>query len=133
MAAGDPVVISPETVVHRIGGGDMVNLRLKPREETLTPPGMSVLIGGRPAQAAEQMREAFPDPHKFARIRQQAEVVGWATVASIREAGFEILADPSHKFPNHARITHPNGVAGFCEENLERLSRVFQNVPTPRS
>jgi hypothetical protein len=98
----------------------------------LTPPGLSLLLGGTPAEAADQMRQAFPDPDKFARIHALAGVVGSATVAALRAAGFEVITDPSAKFPNHARLTHPEGVAGFTDANLERLSKAFQDTPTPK-
>jgi hypothetical protein len=129
MAADDPNALPPGTVVHRIGGGAVANLRLKAREEALTPPGISVLLGGTAVQAAEQMRQAFPDPIKFARLHQLAEVVGSASAAAIRAAGFEVIPDPSAKFPNHARIIHPEGVAGFSDANLERLFKGFQDTP----
>jgi hypothetical protein len=131
MVVGKPEEIAPETVVHRIGGGRVENLRLNPREATLLPPGISVLLGGTPAEAAEQMRQAFPDPRKFARIREAARVVGATTAEAIRGLGFEVRPDPSDKFPNHARLTHPDGVAGFEDPQLEKLSGVFQDTPTP--
>jgi hypothetical protein len=120
-----------DTVVHRIGGKDIVNVRLKPREEVLQPPGFSVLVGGTPAQAAEQMRQAFPDPVKFARIRQLSDGVASATVAAIRAAGFDVRPEPSGKFPNHARLIHPAGIAGFSDPNLAHLASVFQETATP--
>src|SRR5581483_9730866 len=107
------VRLTPEVAVHRIGSGNVANLRLKPAEEALRSPGFSVLLGGTPAEAAEQMRQAFPDPRKFARLHGQAETVGTGTVAAIRAAGFDVLPDPSTKFPNHARVIHPDGAAGF--------------------
>src|SRR5690348_9949782 len=127
MSAGDPKALAPETAVHRIGGGAVANLRLKPQEEALKSPGISVLLGGSAEAAAGQMRQAFPDPVKFARLHQLAETVGSAPAAAIRAAGFEIVPDPSAKFPNHARIVHPDGVAGFSDANLERLSKAFQD------
>jgi hypothetical protein len=127
------VALTPETAVHRIGGGGIANLRLKPAEEGLRPPGFSVLLGGTPDEAAEQMRQAFPDPVKFARLHQQAETVGATTVAAIRAAGFDVLPDPSAKFPTHARIVHPDGAAGHSDTNLEQLTRAFTDAPTPRS
>src|SRR5271157_4014957 len=101
------VGLTPETAVCRIGGGSIANLRLKPAEEALRPPGFSVLLGGAPGDAAEQMRQAFPDPRKFARLHLLTETVGTATVAAIRAAGFDVLPDPSTKVPNHARIINP--------------------------
>jgi hypothetical protein len=124
--------LTSETVLHRIGGSRIANLRLKPPEEALSPPGFSVLLGGTPDDAAEQMRQAFPDPRKFARLHGLAETVGEATIAAIRAAGFDVLPDPSTKFPNHARVIHPDGAAGFNDVNLERLARAFTDSPTPR-
>jgi hypothetical protein len=133
MPPGSTAALTVETAVHRIGGGSAANLRLKPAEEALHPPGFSVLLGGTPAEAADQMRQAFPDPRKFARLHRQAEAVGATTVAAIQAAGFDVLPDRSTKFPNHARIVHPDGVTGFSDVNLERLSRAFTQTPTARS
>jgi hypothetical protein len=131
LAVGKPEEIAPDTSVHRIGGAHVENLRLRPREQALTPAGVSVLLGRTPAEAAEQIRQAFPDPKKFTRIRGQARVVGSTTAGAIRQAGFEVLPDPSDKFPNHARLTHPDGASGFTDVNLENLTQVFQDTPTP--
>jgi hypothetical protein len=120
-----------DTVVHRIGGKEIANLRLKPREEALQPPGISLLAGGTPTEAAQQMRQAFPDPVKFARIREACCMVASATVAAIQAVGFDVRAEPSIKFPNHARLTHPDGIAGFSDANLARLVRVLQETATP--
>ena len=37
--------LAPGSCVHRIGGGDVENLRLKSKEMGLSPPGISVLLG----------------------------------------------------------------------------------------
>jgi hypothetical protein len=129
---GSPPLL-PETAVHRVGGGGLANLRLKPKEEALKPPGFSVLLGGTAVEAARQMRQAFPDPRKYARLHAQAETVGTTTVAALRAVGFDVMPDPSARFPNHARVIHPDGLAGFTDANLERLSQVIQDIPTPRS
>jgi len=133
MPAESAVGLTPETAIHRIGGGAISNLRLKPTEEALRPAGFSVLAGGAPGEAAEQMRQAFPDPRKFGRLHHLAETVGTATAAAIRTAGFDVLPDPSTKFPNHARVIHPDGIAGFSDANLDQLARAFTDTPTPRS
>jgi hypothetical protein len=131
VAEATPPTLASTVVVHRIGGGVVDNLRLKPKEEMLTPPGISVLLGGSPAEAAEQMREAFPDPRKFARLHEQSATVGSASVEAITAAGFVVVPDGSKKFPNHARITHPEGAGGFSDANLDKLAAVFQNSATP--
>jgi hypothetical protein len=118
------VEIAPDTVVHRIGGGNMANLRLSPHDEQQTPPGISVLLGGTPQEAAAQMRRAFPRSRKW---QAASHTVGTTNVAAIRQAGFEILLDPTSRFPNHASLVHPEGVSGFTDENLEALSRAFQD------
>jgi hypothetical protein len=117
--------IAPETVVHRVGGGNVANLRLSTLDEKLTPPGISVLLGGTPQEAAAQMRQAFPGSRKW---RRTAHTVGTTTVAALRQAGFEIVPDPTARFPNHARLIHPDGVAGFTDVNLERLAPTFRDT-----
>jgi hypothetical protein len=111
--------------LHRIGGGSMVNLRLKPREARLNPPGISVLKAPSPGAAARQIREAFP---KAAGIHEVAKVVGSTSAEKTRAAGFDVIPNPTRKLPNHYRIIHPDGAAGFSDENLEQLSAVFTDT-----
>ncbi|MBI1923027.1 hypothetical protein HYR99_02130 [Candidatus Poribacteria bacterium] len=125
MAIGKSVEIAPGTVVHRVGGGTVANLRLSSLEEKLTPAGISVLLGGTPQEAAAQMRNAFPRSRKW---RETAHTVGTTTGAALREAGFEIVPDATTRFPNHARLIHPDGATGFTRANLERLAQTFQNT-----
>jgi hypothetical protein len=54
--------------------------------------------------------------------------VGSATEDGIRGAGFDVIPNPTTKFPNHHRIIHPQGVAGFIDENLARLSKTFTDI-----
>jgi hypothetical protein len=122
---GRPEDILPETVVHRVGGGSVANLRLSPLDAQQTPPGLYVLMGGTPQEAADQLRRAFPRSRKWL---QSAHTVGTTTAAAIREAGFEIVPDPTARFPNHARLIHPRGVAGFTDENLQILAATFRNT-----
>jgi hypothetical protein len=49
-------------------------------------------------------------------------------VEAIRQAGFEVVPNPSRLLPNHARIIHRKGRAGFSDENLERLAQAVQNT-----
>jgi hypothetical protein len=114
-----------ETVVgdmHRIGGSRVDNLRLKPREATLNPPGLSLLRAPSPAEAARQIRAAFPSADM---LHEAAQVIGSTTVDNIRQAGFDVLPNPTKKLPNHYRLIHAEGVAGFNDGNLARLSAVF--------
>jgi hypothetical protein len=87
-----------------------------------TPPGISVLLHGTPQEAATQMRRAFPGSRKW---RETAQTVGTTTAAAIREAGFDVVPDPTTRFPNHARLMHPQGVAGFIDEHLVTLAATF--------
>lgn len=103
----------------------MENLRLKPREATLNPPGISLLQSTSPSEAARQMREAFPAAD---RLHETAQVVGSTTSDQIRCAGFDIIPNPTRKLPNHYRLIHPDGVMGFNDENLARLSAVFTDT-----
>src|SRR5689334_17364417 len=110
---------TPETAVHRIGGGFIENLRLKPKEMSLAPPGVSVLLGGTAQESAQQYRKAYP---RSTVLLEAAKTVGSSTVEKIHQAGFVVLPKPSKQFANHARITHPDGLAGFTDDHLVKLS-----------
>jgi hypothetical protein len=128
-----PASVPPGTMIHRIGGAAIGNLGLKPAEAKLSPPGISVLLDGTAQNAADQMRAVFADTVQFARLHAQAESVGSSTVDSIRQTGFDVIAVPTTRLPNHGRIVHPLGTAGFTDENLTELAKVLIDTPTPRS
>ena len=115
---------NPETLldIHRIGGGGLDNLRLKPKERTLDQPGISVLKAPTPADAARKIREMLP---KAKGLHEAAKTIGSTSEPLIRSAGFDIIYARSHLFPNHYRIIHPEGADGFNETNLAKLSQVF--------
>ena len=117
--------ISPDTVVHRIGGSEILNLRLKPKEALLNPPGISVILRGTPNDAAEQVRVAFPHA---TRLLESAARVGTATMATIRNSGFDVISQPTRHFANHARLIHPDGLNGFSDAKLMLLSQAFQDT-----
>ncbi|HEY5864192.1 MAG TPA: hypothetical protein VI542_01355 [Candidatus Tectomicrobia bacterium] len=100
----------------------MENLRLKPREVTLNPPGISLLRAPSPEDAARQLREVFPAADA---LHNAAQVIASTTVDKIRQAGFEVLPNPTKRLPHHYRLIHPEGVAGFDDTNLRRLSAAF--------
>ncbi len=103
----------------------MANLQLSPLDREQTPPGISVLLDGTPQEAATQMRQAFPRSKKWLAA---AEMVGTTSTAELRQAGFEIVPDPTARFSNHARLIHPDGMAGFSDANLETLAKTFDNT-----
>ena len=125
MASEQTSEITPDTVVHRIGGGQKENLQLSSLEKELIPPGISVLLGGTAQAAAQQMRNAFPKSRKWQGSVMQ---VGTATVKAIRAAGFEVIMDATTRFQNHARLVHPDGVAGYTDTNLESVAQVFEDL-----
>lgn len=125
MALGKPEDVAPETAVHRVGGGSVANLRLSPLDQRETPPGISVLLGGTPQEAAAQMRQAFPNSRKW---RASGHTVGTAIAAAVRRVGFEIVPDPTSRFANHARLIHPQGVAGFTDIHLGALAQIFKDT-----
>ena len=86
------------------GGDATENLRLKPRETKLKPPGISRLLTHTPQEAAAQMRAVFgPGTRMF----EASHVIGTASLDDIRAAGFDVLPDPTANFPNHFRLIHP--------------------------
>jgi hypothetical protein len=111
--------------IHRIGGGSLENLRLKPREATLNPPGISVLRAPTPGEAALQIRKAFPEATD---LHVASRVIGSATIESIQIAGFDLIPNPTRKLPHHYRLIHPDGPGGFSDENLKRLSEAFTDT-----
>jgi hypothetical protein len=111
--------------LHRIGGGGVDNLRLKPAEARLNPPGISVLKAATPGEAAGQIRAAFPDAEG---LQEAARVIGSTSATKIRAAGFDVIPNPTRKLPNHHRIIHPDGTAGFRSEDLRKLSEAFTNT-----
>jgi hypothetical protein len=109
--------------VYRIGGGAASNLVLKPAEAKLDPPGISVLIGGTPQQAAADFRRVFGPKSRLGRL---AGMVGESDAAAIQSVGFEVMSFPTSNFPNHGRLIHPTlAAAGFDPDNLDTLSAVF--------
>ena len=92
------------------------------REATLNPPGISFLHAPSPGEAARQIREAFPAADG---LHAAAQVIGSTTVDKIRGVGFDVTPNPTRKLPNHYRLIHPEGVAGFSDEHLTQLSAVF--------
>jgi hypothetical protein len=113
--------MTPDTIVHRLGPASVAGFHPKAAELALTTPGVSLLTGGSPAEAMAAMRAAYPRARKW----QAACVVSSATVAAIQGAGFDVIADPTPNFPNHARLIHPLGAAGFTDENLAALAGAF--------
>ena len=107
--------------MHRIGGSSVENLRLKPREATLNPPGISLLHALSPQEAARQIREAFPAADE---LHTAAQVIGSTTIEKVRSTGFDIIPNPTRRLPHHYRLIHPDGVALPADTAL-RLSRYF--------
>jgi hypothetical protein len=113
---------------QRNGGGAAENLRLKPRETKLKPPGISLLLTHTPQEAAAQMRAVFgPGTRMF----EASHVIGTVSLDDIRAAGFDVLPVPTGDFPNHLRLIHPDGVAGFSDANLQELSKFFVDTAVP--
>jgi hypothetical protein len=120
--SGGAGAVPDDTPIHRIGGGSPDNLALKPAEAALLPPGISVLAGSGPAEAAAAMRRYFP------RLAPSgATIVGSTTAGQVRLIGFDVIMKPSRRLPSHARLIHPDGSAGFSEENLAKLAGCFVN------
>lgn len=114
------------TNLYRIGGGDVSNLGLKPAEAKLNPPGISLIRANSAEEAGNIMKEAYP---KATNLHADIDAGKIAAITSdeIREAGFEVIHSPTKGIGDpHARLTHPEGAAGFNAENLEKLSGKFK-------
>lgn len=117
--------VADDTLIHRFGRLDIESLRLKDAEKRLTPPGISVLIGGTAEDAAAAMVHAYPDPRKHSRVHEMVKEVQSTSARKIRDAGFDIVAVPSRKLTTHGQIIHREGVQGFSDENLALLLAAF--------
>jgi hypothetical protein len=127
-AAAKPPVAIPEGRpgdIHRIGGASVENLRLKPREAALDVPGISVIKAPTPGAAAQEIRTGLP---RARALHQQARTIGTTSEEAIRSVGFDVIPTPSAALPNHHRIIHPEGAAGFNDANLGKLAEVFVNT-----
>ena len=120
------MVQNGDNFVHRVGGGDEKNLVLRPHEALLDPPGISILIGGTPAETAAAFRRVFGPKSNLGKT---ASTVGTAEIKHIQAVGFDVIPVPTSNFPNHGRIIHPaEGAAGFTAANLQKLSQGFTNT-----
>ena len=118
--------LADDAVVHRMDGASVANLTLQDRDTAIEPPGLSVLAGGTPAEAATQMRRAL---HMIERWGSGRPImVASATVGEVRSAGFDVIPWPTRRLSNHARIVHPDGADGFAADDLIRLSRIFHEI-----
>ena len=78
-----------------------------------------------PDDAAREMRTGFP---RARGLHEQAKTIGTTSEEAIRGAGFDIIPTPSTALPSHHRIIHPDGVAGFNDDELAKLAEVFVNT-----
>jgi hypothetical protein len=116
------IPLADDVVVHRVGGATVASLQPTVVDLAAIPPGLSVLLGGTPHEAADEMRRAYPNSRKWQRL---AGTVASTTAGQIRAAGFDVIPVPTGNLPSHGRIVHPDGVAGFTDANLARLATVF--------
>lgn len=79
------------------------------------------MAGGTATDAVRDMRTAFGYTKKW----KPPIAVGSAPVSAIREAGFNVISDPTGRFANHGLIVHPLGEVGFTDENLAKLTAAF--------
>lgn len=122
--------LSDATQVFRISGESGSNaFKFNSREldaitkGKLDPPGISLIRANSADEAMLTWNKAFPN--------RQVDIssVGGTTAAEIREAGFDVIHNPSKKGAlgdSHARLIHPDGVDGFNDANLDTLSKKFE-------
>ena len=96
----------------------------------MNPPGISMLLADSATEAAAQFREAFP---MATVLHALAKVIGSTSGDKIRSVGFDVVPNPSRRLPNHHRLVHPLGAAGFNDANLQKLSLVFTDRELPEA
>jgi hypothetical protein len=111
--------------LFKIGGNSIDNLRLKLPETKLTPPGFSLIRANTAEEAGQLMKNAFPNATKLHAVIDAGNIAE-TTAAQIRDAGFEVIHNPTKNLGDvHARLTHPEGVKGFSDPNLDKFSQKF--------
>jgi hypothetical protein len=98
---------------------------VKPAEASLNPPGISALKASTPGEAAARIRAAFPDAEG---LQEAARFIGSTSASKIRAARFDVIPNPTRKLPNHHRVIHHDGAAGFRDDNLRQLAEAFTNT-----
>lgn len=116
------IPLADDVAVHRVGGATQASLQPTAVDLAAVPPGVSVLLGGTPHEAADEMRRAFPNSRKWQRL---AGTVASTTAGAIRAAGFDVIEAWTPNLPSHGRIVHPDGASGLTDANLARLAAVF--------
>ena len=116
------IPVSPDSLVHRIGGGRVEDLIPNALDRAAVPPGLSVLLYEGAEDASRRMLREFGESKKW---KRKGRIVATTTAAGITAAGFTVIEFPTHTLPNHGRIIHSDGIEGFTEENLRRLSEAF--------
>lgn len=116
--------------LFRVGGGAPSNLKLKPRERDLNPPGISFLAGFDAKSVALQFKAVMLARGQI-KAAAQATIMGRIPIQSAFKHGFTPMVNPTAAFPNHIRLTHRMGVEGFSNLlNRQKLSQEFTNIPT---
>jgi RHS repeat-associated protein len=121
----DGMPLDDSAKLFRIGGNSIDNLRLKPPEMKLTPPGISLIRANTAEEAGQLMKKAFPNASKLHAVIDAGNIAE-TTAAQIRNAGFDVIHNPTNNLGDvHARLIHPQGVNGFSDPNLDKLSQKF--------
>lgn len=118
--------LTDNTKLFRIGGGNIDNLRLKSAELKLDPVGISLIRANSMDEAAKIMKEAYPNAINLHKLIDEGKI-SEINAKSIREAGFDVIHNPTKGIGDaHARLIHPDGVSGFNDNNLKKLSKKFK-------
>ena len=112
--------------IFRIGGKGIDNLALKAAEAKLDPPGISMIRANSAEEAGKIMKDAFPKATRLHDIINSGNIAE-IDAKGIRDAGFDVIHNPTSNLGDaHARLIHPDGVNGFNENNLKKLSQNFK-------
>ena len=119
-----PIPASGSRGIHRIGGASVENLRLKPRSGPRRPRDLRHRAPTAKV-AANEMRTGLPKAKGAPRGGENHRLDHGRSDSQRR---LRYHPHGLHALPNHHRIIHPEGVAGFNDENLARLAEVFVNT-----
>jgi hypothetical protein len=95
-------------------------------EMELDIPGISVIRANSADEAGKIMKQRFPNASSL-HAEIDAGNIAEIDAKKIREAGFDVIHDPTKRIGDaHARLIHPDGIDGFNDVNLNKLSRNFK-------
>lgn len=127
---GDP--LPDDTLVHRLGPCTPENCRPRNKETSVNhvnqtgkkESGFSLLATYEGSTSRAEAAKRAADEHHSKYPKRQYTSVGTASVKELRDAGFEVVHDPTFTTANHATVYRPDGE--WTDENAKILASILK-------